>query len=81
LKALGRLSVIYLFIAMFWALFDQTGSSWVLQAEHMDRTVLGYNILPSQMQAANPLLMTAIMFAVVARFYSGKRHLHRETQG
>ena len=31
--ALGRLAIVYLFVAVFWALFDQTGSSWVLQAE------------------------------------------------
>jgi len=61
LKTLGRLSIIYIFIAMFWALFDQTGSSWVLQAEHMDRFVLGYEILPSQMQAANPLLVMLLI--------------------
>jgi len=33
LRCLGRLSGIYLFIAMFWALFDQNGSSWVLLAQ------------------------------------------------
>ena len=32
LGAIGRLCLIYLFVAMFWALFDQTASSWVLQA-------------------------------------------------
>ena len=32
LKAVGKLSVLYIFVAMFWALFDQTGSSWVIQA-------------------------------------------------
>jgi len=61
LKTLARLAVIYIFIAMFWALFDQTGSSWVLQAAHMDRTVFGYEILPSQMQAANPLLVLVLI--------------------
>ncbi|MDQ7000105.1 MAG: POT family MFS transporter [Mariprofundus sp.] len=61
LKTLGRLAVIYIFIAMFWALFDQTGSSWVLQAARMDRTVFGYDILPSQMQAANPLLVLLLI--------------------
>ena len=35
--SLGKLFVIYAFVAMFWALFDQTGSAWVLQAEQMDR--------------------------------------------
>jgi POT family proton-dependent oligopeptide transporter len=61
LRTLGRLAVIYLFLAMFWALFDQTGSSWVLQAEKMDRTILGKEILPSQMQAANPLLIVLLV--------------------
>ena len=57
LKALGKLSIVYLFVAMFWALFDQTGSSWVLQADYLDRVVFGYEILPSQVQAANPFLI------------------------
>jgi hypothetical protein len=53
LGALGRLCLIYVFVAMFWALFDQTGSSWVLQAQHMDRVILGLEVLPAQIQAAN----------------------------
>jgi proton-dependent oligopeptide transporter, POT family len=60
LRCLGRLSGIYLFIAMFWALFDQNGSSWVLQAQQMDRTVFGIEILPSQIQAANPLFIVLL---------------------
>ena len=39
LRAIGNLIPLYIFIAMFWALFDQTGSAWVLQAEQMDRTL------------------------------------------
>jgi POT family proton-dependent oligopeptide transporter len=61
LKTLGRLCLIYAFVAIFWALFDQTGSSWVLQAGHMDRLVFSYEILPSQMQAANPLLVMLLI--------------------
>jgi len=60
-RRLGQLTVIYLFIAMFWALFDQTGSSWVLQAEKMDRLVFGLEVLPSQIQAANPLLILLLV--------------------
>ncbi len=56
-----RLGVIYLFVAVFWALFDQTGSSWVLQARHMDRVVMGVEILPAQVQAANPLLVLLLI--------------------
>ena len=61
LKTLGKLALIYLFVAMFWALFDQTGSSWVLQAQKMDRELLGFEILPSQIQAANPLLIMLLV--------------------
>lgn len=61
LGAIGKLSVIYLFVAMFWALFDQTGSSWVLQAQKMDREIFGYEVLPSQIQATNPLLIMLLV--------------------
>ncbi len=61
LRTFGRLLVIYIFVAVFWALFDQTGSSWVLQAKDMDRQLLGFEILPSQIQAANPLLVVVLI--------------------
>jgi POT family proton-dependent oligopeptide transporter len=55
--SLARLLGIYLFVAMFWALFDQTGSSWVFQAQQMDRYIFGIELLPSQIQALNPILI------------------------
>ncbi|MFQ5344888.1 MAG: POT family MFS transporter [Mariprofundus sp.] len=61
MKSLGRLCVIYAFVAVFWALFDQTGSAWVLQAQHMDRVIFGFEVLPSQIQAANPLLVMLLI--------------------
>ncbi|MEW6039205.1 MAG: POT family MFS transporter [Pseudomonadota bacterium] len=60
LRGLGRLAGVFLFITMFWALFDQTGSSWVLQSQRMDRVLFGHEILPSQIQAANPLLIVLL---------------------
>ena len=36
-KALANLALVYVFIGMFWSLFDQTSSRWVEQAKHMDR--------------------------------------------
>ncbi len=56
-KAILKLSTIYVFVAVFWALFDQSGSSWVLQSENMDRNFLGIEWLPSQIQALNPILI------------------------
>lgn len=61
LSALVRLAVIYAFVAMFWALFDQTASAWVLQAEKMDRVVFGTELLSSQIQAANPALVMVLI--------------------
>jgi POT family proton-dependent oligopeptide transporter len=61
LLTLGRLLALYLFVAVFWALYDQTGSAWVLQAQSMDRVMLGVEILPAQIQAANPLLVMLLV--------------------
>jgi len=69
LGALGRLCIIYLFVAVFWSLFDQTASSWVLQAQHMDREILGYEVLPAQIQAANPLLVMLLIPLFSYRIY------------
>ena len=56
LEVLGRLAIIYAFILMFWALFDQQGSAWVLQAERMDRHfIIDWD--PSQAQWLNPALV------------------------
>lgn len=71
LRAIKRLIPLYLFVAVFWALYDQTGSAWVLQAEKMDRTMWWpsfyssfpfvalerQEVLSSQLQAINPFLI------------------------
>ncbi|HEU5073531.1 MAG TPA: POT family MFS transporter [Polyangiaceae bacterium] len=57
LSVMLRLSIIYAFVAMFWALFDQTSSSWVLQAKRLDLGFMGFTWLPEQPQAANPVLV------------------------
>jgi POT family proton-dependent oligopeptide transporter len=59
--ALLKLSIIYAFVAVFWSLFDQTGSSWVLQAENMDRNFLGVEWLESQIQVINPVLVLILI--------------------
>ncbi len=67
ITAVAKLSILYVFVAMFWALFDQTGSAWVLQAQQMDRHLFGIELLPAQIQAANPLLVMLLipLFAYV----------------
>jgi POT family proton-dependent oligopeptide transporter len=73
--ALLRLAGIFLFAGMFWSLFDQTGSSWVLQANDLDRHVFGFELLSSQIQASNPVLImlfiplfTWLVYPTVERF-------------
>jgi len=45
LRTMTKLAIIFSFVAVFWALFDQTGSSWVLQAEDLNRNWLGVHWL------------------------------------
>ncbi len=61
LKRLAKLASIYAFFTVFWALFDQTGSSWIIQAQKMDRLLWDIELLPSQIQAANPLLIILLV--------------------
>ncbi len=58
------LSIMVLFLVavpVFWALFDQHGSTWVLQALQMDPMVFGFKLEPSAMQALNPFMVMALI--------------------
>jgi len=67
LRAMLKLLPLYLFVAMFWSLFDQTGSTWIFQSLDMDRRFLGIEWLPSQIQSLNSVmvLMFIPIFAYV----------------
>ena len=76
LRVIRRLAVLYIFIAVFWALFDQTSSSWVFQAQHMDRHFLFWELLPSQFQVINPAMVvvfipifTLLIYPALNKFY------------
>lgn len=56
-----KLTPMFIFMIAFWAIFDQTASTWVQQAMAMDRTVFGRELLPSQIQAVNPLLVMILI--------------------
>ena len=74
--ALGKLIPLFAFIAVFWSLYDQTGSSWVLQAKQMNLNFLGFNWLESQIQVVNPILIltfiplfTLVVYPLVNRVF------------
>jgi len=61
LKALGNLLIIVPFSAMFWALWQQNFSSWVLQAESMDRHLFGIEWKAAQIQTVNPIFILIML--------------------
>lgn len=75
--ALKNLAPLFLiFVPVFWAIFDQTGSAWVLQAESMDRDFLGVIWLKSQVQLVNPILIltgipifTYVVYPLMGKFF------------
>ena len=75
LAAIFKLVPLYLLVAVFWSLYDQSGGAWVQQAQQMDRRFLGVEWLESQIQAINPLLVLAfiplfslVLYPAVERF-------------
>src|SRR5262249_25045057 len=52
---------VFLSVAVFWSLFDQHSSTWVLQAQRMDRHFLGMELEASQLPALNPILVLGLI--------------------
>ncbi|XP_076385714.1 peptide transporter family 1 isoform X2 [Megachile rotundata] len=59
----GAIQVMKLFlpIPIFWALFDQQGTRWTIQATRMTGQIGSFTIQPDQMQVVNPLLVLAFI--------------------
>ncbi len=75
LKALGNLLILVPFAAVFWALWQQNFSTWVIQSEQMNRHLFGHNWLPAQIQTVNPIfilillpLFSYVVYPAVGRF-------------
>ncbi|XP_050006404.1 solute carrier family 15 member 1 isoform X1 [Alexandromys fortis] len=67
-KMVMKVMFLYIPLPMFWALFDQQGSRWTLQATTMSGKIGSMEIQPDQMQTVNAILiviMVPIMDAVV----------------
>ena len=75
LKPIFRLSLIFSFVIMFWALFDQIGTSWQIQARSLNRVlpswipiIGGKEMLASQVAAVwNPLFIL-LLIPVFSKF-------------
>jgi proton-dependent oligopeptide transporter, POT family len=62
LAAAGRVLVVFMFIPLFWALWDQNLSEWVLQANKLDLQLWeGTSLLAAQVQVANPIFLVSFL--------------------
>ncbi|XP_013911052.1 PREDICTED: solute carrier family 15 member 1 [Thamnophis sirtalis] len=68
-KMVLKVLFLYIPLPMFWALFDQQGSRWTLQATTMDGNFGGIPIQPDQMQTVNPILIVIMVPIVDAVIY------------
>lgn len=66
-RAVKDVCKVFATVSVFWALFDQHGSSWVLQAEQMNLDVLGVHFEASQISALNPI-MVMVLIPVFAKW-------------
>lgn len=57
IKAVWNILSVFAFIPIFWALYDQNGSEWVLQAQNLNRNFWGIQWQAEQVQAINPILI------------------------
>ncbi len=65
----GIMGIYFTAVPVFWALFDQHGSTWVLQALQMNPVFMGVELQPSQIQALNPWMVMALIPTFVFLVY------------
>ena len=60
-QVLGRIGGLFLLVMFFWAIFDQSTTTWLFFARtYMNLEMFGYRIDPEQVQALNPILIVAL---------------------
>ncbi|MFN8308551.1 MAG: MFS transporter [Chitinophagales bacterium] len=61
LQSVWKVILVFAFVPLFWALYDQNGSEWVIQAGKMDLHFMGINWLQEQIQVVNALLILVMI--------------------
>jgi proton-dependent oligopeptide transporter, POT family len=61
LGIIKRLSVLFLILSVFYALYELSGSAWIIQVEHLNKHWLGYNWESSQVPAFNALFVMILI--------------------
>ncbi|MBI3551487.1 MAG: POT family MFS transporter [Elusimicrobia bacterium] len=60
-RAAANVFKVFATVSIFWSLFDQHSSSWILQAKTMDLQVLGFKLEASQIAALNPIMVMILI--------------------
>ncbi|XP_040036969.2 solute carrier family 15 member 1 [Gasterosteus aculeatus] len=68
-KMVLKVLFLYIPLPMFWALYDQQGSRWTLQATNMDGDFGILTIQPDQMQTINAILILLLVPIVESVIY------------
>ncbi len=75
LRSLAKLWLIFSFVVLFWALFDQIGTLWQLQCRELDRVIPtwlpifgGLELLPAQVSAVFNPLFILLLVPIFSRF-------------
>ena len=62
IRVLGRIIGLFLLVMFFWAVFDQSHSTWVFFArDYMHCTIFGREIAPDAIQAFNPVFIMVLL--------------------
>lgn len=61
IKAVYRILAVFAFTPIFWAMWDQNLAEWVLQARKLDLHIFGYEALPQQINALNPIFLVGMI--------------------
>ncbi|MES1906960.1 MAG: hypothetical protein MHM6MM_000171 [Cercozoa sp. M6MM] len=60
-KSFYRVMPVFATLPVFWMLFGQISSAFVLQADKMDRNFFGWEMPPAMMQVVNPLTVVSFI--------------------
>ncbi len=62
LRVLGRILGLFLVVAFFWGIFDQSASTWTLfAADHLRLELFGWKMLPDAIQGFNPIFILILL--------------------
>jgi dipeptide/tripeptide permease len=68
-QVVGRIAGLFLLVSFFWAIFDQSSTTWIFFANtYMDRTFFGHEFDPEQFGTLNPLLIIVLVPVVTLIF-------------